>query len=301
MEGVSFTLIIPSYHAEKYLSRCLESVISQTSSTELEIYVVDSSARPLSNEWEERFPRVRFIRSPKPLFAGEARNLGAQVGRGTYLFFLDADCLWSEKYFESAKREILQHSSELILTGPLLFEGMFDARTRAFHSFEFNEFLKSKSSPSRFALSSNLILSRRLFERVGGFTPELPRCQDLEFSSRCRSKGVNEILYVKDLVVTHQSYEALDFALLRKAFLHGRTRRSVDVSLIPEWQFCSRWWHRGFAKWLNMLCFGRITSRLLMSAYPRRYLLMDLFRLMKFATAWARGFAYEEIKKAVSF
>lgn len=95
---VQVSVIIPVYNAEKYLSKCLESVMSQTLQ-EIEIICVDdgSSDRSLEilKECQEKDGRIKVI-AQQNAGAGAARNRGLREASGEYLSFLDAD-----DFFES--------------------------------------------------------------------------------------------------------------------------------------------------------------------------------------------------------
>ena len=90
---VDISVIIPVYNVEKYLRKCLSSVINQ-SFKNIEIICVndgssDNSLRILS-EYEHLDDRILLIsQSNKGL--GSARNKGIEYSKGKYLFFLDSD------------------------------------------------------------------------------------------------------------------------------------------------------------------------------------------------------------------
>lgn len=87
------SVIIPVYNAEKYLGKCLESLLSQTLQ-EMEIICVDDGSSDGSPEILKRFQgrdeRVRIL-TQENQYAGVARNNGMREARGEYLLFLDAD------------------------------------------------------------------------------------------------------------------------------------------------------------------------------------------------------------------
>lgn len=87
------SVIVPVYNAEKYLARCLDSVLRQ-GIRDLEIICVDDGSTDGSPEILAQFaaedPRIRILRQPNSS-AGAARNHGMRYAAGTYLHFLDAD------------------------------------------------------------------------------------------------------------------------------------------------------------------------------------------------------------------
>ena len=93
MEKIKVSVVIPVYNSEKYLKKCLNSVIYQTLK-ETEIICVDDgstdSSAKILNEFAEKDSRFILI-SQENKFAGAARNRGLEAAGGKYIVFWDAD------------------------------------------------------------------------------------------------------------------------------------------------------------------------------------------------------------------
>lgn len=87
------TVVIPVYNVEKYLVRCVESVLNQ-SHTNLEIILVDDGSPDgspqICDDYAKKDHRVQVIHKKNGGLAS-ARNAGMDVMTGKYLFFLDSD------------------------------------------------------------------------------------------------------------------------------------------------------------------------------------------------------------------
>lgn len=87
------SIIVPIYNTEKYLSRCIDSLLNQTY-TDLEIILVDDGSTDASgaicDAYSEKDKRVRVIHQPN---SGEskARNAGLEAVSGEYTVFCDSD------------------------------------------------------------------------------------------------------------------------------------------------------------------------------------------------------------------
>jgi len=94
------SVIIPLYNKEKFIKRCLDSVISQTYSN-IEIVVVNDGSTDHSTEAVDAVddPRIRLIEKPNG-GVSSARNRGIDEARGVYIAFVDADDVWYEKHLE---------------------------------------------------------------------------------------------------------------------------------------------------------------------------------------------------------
>ena len=100
MEKIS--VIIPVYNAEKYLSRCLESVINQTYKN-LEIICIndkstDNSAKILEEYSQDS--RIIVLNNENNQGSAISRNNGLDIATGDYVYFIDADDYIEKKYLE---------------------------------------------------------------------------------------------------------------------------------------------------------------------------------------------------------
>ncbi|MEU9456329.1 bifunctional glycosyltransferase family 2 protein/CDP-glycerol:glycerophosphate glycerophosphotransferase [Streptomyces sp. NPDC048277] len=89
-----FSVIVPAYKVQAYLSECLDSVLSQ-SYPDLELIAVDDcspdACGAIIDEYAARDARVRPVHLAENRGLGGARNAGMEQARGDYLLFLDSD------------------------------------------------------------------------------------------------------------------------------------------------------------------------------------------------------------------
>jgi glycosyltransferase involved in cell wall biosynthesis len=87
------SVIIPVYKVEKYINRCIDSVINQTY-TNLEIILVDDGSPDncgkICDEYAQKDSRVVVIHKENGGLS-DARNYGIDVARGEYIMFVDSD------------------------------------------------------------------------------------------------------------------------------------------------------------------------------------------------------------------
>ncbi len=99
------SIIVPVYMAEKYLDRCVESVLDQTWTNWELILVEDCSSdgsREAARRWCSRDSRIKLICHEKNRGAGAARNTGLDsmdFSEG-YVSFLDSDDYLHPRYLE---------------------------------------------------------------------------------------------------------------------------------------------------------------------------------------------------------
>ena len=93
MIGEKLSVIVPVYNVEKYLNRCLDSIINQTYQN-LEIILVDDGSKDNSgricDEYAKKDNRIRVIHKENN-GAAAARNTGIENSTGEYIAFVDSD------------------------------------------------------------------------------------------------------------------------------------------------------------------------------------------------------------------
>jgi GT2 family glycosyltransferase len=85
------SVVMPVYNAEATLEECLTH-LGDSTFEEFEVIVVDDGSTDGSREIMGRFP-VRVVPTSGRVGPAAARNLGAQVATGEYLFFIDSDVM----------------------------------------------------------------------------------------------------------------------------------------------------------------------------------------------------------------
>lgn len=97
------SVIVPVYNVEKYLRRCVDSILNQTM-TNLEVILIndgstDSSSK-ICDEYSKKDKRVRVIHKENSRVAA-ARNDGLKLAKGKYISFVDSDDWIEDKMYKS--------------------------------------------------------------------------------------------------------------------------------------------------------------------------------------------------------
>lgn len=104
MELIS--VIVPVYNVEKYLERCVESILNQTY-TDLEIILIDDGSTDKSgeicDELQKKDPRIIILHKENGGQAS-ARNIGLEICKGSWVCFIDSDDFIKEDYVEELYR-----------------------------------------------------------------------------------------------------------------------------------------------------------------------------------------------------
>lgn len=109
------SVIIPVYNVEKYLDKCVQSVVDQTYK-DLEIILVDDgspdNSPQLCDDWAEKDDRIVVIHK-KNGGLSDARNHGLDVSTGEYIAFVDSDDYIERNMIETLVYLVLKDYSDL--------------------------------------------------------------------------------------------------------------------------------------------------------------------------------------------
>ncbi|MFR5679074.1 MAG: glycosyltransferase [Faecalimonas umbilicata] len=113
------SVIVPIYNVEKYLKKCVDSLLSQTLK-EIEIILVDDESPDLSgkiaDEYGEKHRNIKIIHR-KNGGLGAARNTGLKNATGEYVAFLDSDDWVQEDMYEKLYTVAIIHNADIVVSG----------------------------------------------------------------------------------------------------------------------------------------------------------------------------------------
>ena len=111
------SVIVPVYKVEKYLNRCVESIVNQTYKN-LEIILVDDGSPDncpqMCNEWAKKDERIKVIHQSNQ-GVSVARNAGIDIAKGSLLCFVDSDDYVDVMYVEMLSYPVTKGETDLTL------------------------------------------------------------------------------------------------------------------------------------------------------------------------------------------
>ena len=226
-ETMDVSIIIVNYHSEPMIIDCVRSIQEHTRSLNYEILVVDNGSTEKKENEHFQFLRekVRWIPVGDNLGFGKANNLGATHARGKYLFLLNPDTVLMNNAVKILF-DYLEANPETGIAGGNLYSPdekptgsfclRFDDPAEEIKASKWGTILKKKlwekcgTNTSRpFASSFNysnspipvayiygadMMLSRGLFEEIGGFDPAFfMYYEEEELTWRVHQKGYQVI------------------------------------------------------------------------------------------------------------
>ncbi|MEI6865492.1 glycosyltransferase family 2 protein [Flavicella sp.] len=186
-------VIIPSYKRPIYLSRAIDSVLSQTYSKVRAIVVDDNNFGDAFREETQKMMQ-KYIGNPKVIYlkhevnknGAAARNTGIRYSKADYIAFLDDDDFY--------KPDKIRNQVEKISNLDDTWGGVCCFHTRRYKNYTFAIYSVKEKESGNYAFdflsgitstpSSTLLVRRSLFNTIGLFDESFVRHQDLEFLMR---------------------------------------------------------------------------------------------------------------------
>lgn len=198
------SVVIPSYNSAAYLPQAVDSVLAQTF-RDVEVLVIDDGSTDDTAAVMGRYGEpVRYIRQPNG-GVSRARNRGIEESRGRYVAFLDADDTWFPQKLER------QLSA---LDGKTDYRVCYSGFVRVDSNLA--PLGVHRGNPAGATLAGLLtqgnqvgsictvLVDRSLFDRTGGFDPQLSQCADWDMWVRLAVH--TPFLYVDESLVTYRQH-----------------------------------------------------------------------------------------------
>lgn len=216
------SIIIPCRNEEKFIGRCLDSVIKQDYPKEdMEILVVNGASQDKTEEiiddFAGKYPFIKLLENPRK-FTPFGLNIGIKTVKGDIIIRMDAHALYEKDYISKCVEHLKESGAENVggAIETLPADETLTAKAIAF----------SLSHPlgvaSLFRLGSQKPIEvdtvfggcykKEIFQKMGSFNEKLIRSQDLEFNLRLRKAGGKILLFPDIVAHYYASANFKDFA-----------------------------------------------------------------------------------------
>lgn len=194
--ATDISIIIPTLNEEKYLPRCLSSLINQSRKEIREIIVVDGGSTDETVEVARKYSDKVLVKPGQAV--GASRNIGATTAKGEILAFIDADTTASVDWLEEIVRSFHDDPTAVGVTGPTLPYGGTKLDELAYQV--------ATGWAQRFSLKLglphvagfNCAYRKGAFWQAGGFDESRELSEDVMLSLRIHHEG--RIIFNPDMV-----------------------------------------------------------------------------------------------------
>lgn len=218
------SVIVPIYNVEKYLSKCIESIINQTYK-KLEIILVNDGSTDNSLEICEKYrnkdDRIKIINKSNGGLS-DARNKGIEIALGDYISFVDSDDYLDYKMIEILYNDIQTYSADISIVN---YMKIFEDGTKEDESLDRNDFLvmDSKSAIKNLLDNSsfgnyawNKLYKRELFEDV-----------KYPFGRKMEDLGTTYKLFFKSNIIVYNPIQLYYYLQRDDSILHNKDLKFI--------------------------------------------------------------------------
>ncbi len=215
--GISISVVIPAYNAEKSISRTIESVLAQSRRPDEIIVVDDGSTDQTAQRIKEFGSDVCYIYQEN---AGPsvARNRGIEAAGSEWIAFLDADDEWLPETLD-LQCELLSRNKHLVWTTANFYHCLCDENRRGCNvnpklaaealggKEYFDDFFRT-SLPHGCGCTVTMLIKKEVLEQAGMFQPGLHIAEDTDlwFRIACRRPQIGYV--AEPLAIYHMTTAA---------------------------------------------------------------------------------------------
>lgn len=113
----TISVIVPVYNSEKYLKRCIDSILNQTYKA-IELILVDDGSPDncgkICDEYAKKDKRVRVIHKTNAGVSA-ARNSGLEIASGNYATFVDSDDYIEPEMYSNMMEKVHQYNCDVVM------------------------------------------------------------------------------------------------------------------------------------------------------------------------------------------
>ena len=241
--AICFSIIIPVYNTEKYLSRCLDSVVNQTF-RDIEIIIVNDASqgncKEIVEEYLKKDNRIKYIEHSENKSLLQARRTGNINSTGKYIMYVDSDdeieinaCEEIYKIVSKEDFDIISFGTKVISNDKTKFIGWALSTNR----FNINsKFLLAEVINQRISHNMwNKVFHRRIIEKLIEYISDI-RIMNAEDMLQCLiafyfSKSYKVIqkplyIYYADIGVSNKNTNEID--LSKYDYLCKSTKIALD-------------------------------------------------------------------------
>lgn len=117
---VEVSIIVPIYNVEKYLQKCIDSILNQTFKN-FELILVDDGSPDkcpqIADDYASKYPEIISVIHKKNGGVGEARNFGIESAKGKYILIIDSDDYIEPDMVEAMYENIVKYNSDIAICG----------------------------------------------------------------------------------------------------------------------------------------------------------------------------------------
>ena len=232
MNNPKISAIVNFYNGDKYLGKCLQSIIEQDYKN-LEIILWDNGSDDNSLNIIKTFndDRIKYIFNKKKIPLYKARNQAIQSSNGEFIAFLDSDDWWEKNYLSSREKFFSNTEFDFFYSNSNFFYEKAN-KFKIYKNYKLPEGnIFNNLSRDYFIIISGVIFRRDIFTKYGLFNESYNIIGDYEFlmkiSQFCKAHSLN-------LPLLNYRVHDNNFSKLHSKMFYEEFKDWFDKNIIEE-------------------------------------------------------------------
>ena len=190
------SVIVPVYNVEKYIEKCLESLVNQTLE-DIEIIIVNDGSTDNSKKIIEKYLKNKKVVYLEKSNGGlsSARNYGIPYAKGEYIGFIDSDDYIEKTMFEKMYNKAIEEKSDMVECDFLWeYPNKIKIDTGKIYSTKKSAIIDAR------VVAWNKLIKKEILEEIKIQFPEGLRYEDVEFFYKL-IPYLNKIAFIKEPLI----------------------------------------------------------------------------------------------------
>ena len=209
------SIIIPVYNTQHFFKKCIESVIEQTYKNIEIIIINDCSTDNIENiilDYKEKDNRIIYKSNKRNLGVGKSRNIGLELAKGKYIYFLDSD-------------DFIEKTTISVLYNAIKKDDSFSCMTTGYKNINNEDILFSRTEEELTLLQSPSVCLRLFNKKIIDESKirfsNFPIGEDLEF--------VFKILIYNDKFSYITSKPLYHYVIHSDSSIYGSSQKQLSI------------------------------------------------------------------------
>lgn len=236
MSNPLISVIVPIYNVEKYLPRCVESIINQEYKN-LEIILVDDGSPDncpqICDDYQKQDSRIKVIHK-KNGGLSDARNAGMEIATGEYVAFVDSDDWVDLKMFEHMMEVARNKNADIVECNVY---NAYDSYSEKYNVDPYNEYMDNYAIMKAYVKDYNIktVVWNKVYKKelLNGIEFELGKYNEDEFFTYRVLAKANIYVHLENYYYYYYqrkgSIMGSDFSLKKLDSLEGAINRTMYI------------------------------------------------------------------------
>lgn len=223
------SIVLPIYNGEKYMRKSIDSVLAQTYAN-WELLIIDDGSTDntavIAQEYAAKDSRIRYYKNPENMRLPRTLNRGFSLAKGDFLTWTSDDNYYYPTALETMHNALVQPGKEFAFAACDVINGEGDI----VECITVSDAAK-KSIVGTNPVGACFLYSRKVYETVGEYDPEMTLVEDFDYWQRSSGSIMGEEYSLKRL-------DAIEAKVQRHAYIKENFPMLENLSAKDLWFTC---------------------------------------------------------------